>query len=236
MKTILHKASSRGNANHGWLNSYHTFSFASYYNEDRTNFGALRVLNDDVVSGGKGFDTHPHSNMEIFSLPLKGDLIHRDSMGNQTVIQEGDVQVMSAGTGVYHSEYNKNNEEAVEFLQIWVVPNMLDVDPRYDQISLSSIRKENTFYQVLSPNENDAGVWIYQDAYFSMGEFTENAIQTYRLNNPQNGVYVFVLEGKASINKVSLERRDGLAITETEEIKIEVKYGTKILLMEVPLI
>jgi hypothetical protein len=159
MNQVIHKAASRGNANHGWLNSFHTFSFANYYNPERMSFGVLRVLNDDQVQAGKGFGTHPHDNMEIISIPLEGDLEHKDSMGNVTVIKEGDVQVMSAGTGVTHSEYNKNLDKEVKFLQIWIFPRQKNVEPRYDQVSLREIEKENELYQVLSPNKEDQGVW-----------------------------------------------------------------------------
>ena len=168
MKKILHRSETRGDANHGWLHSKHTFSFANYYDPQRMNFGVLRVLNDDKVSGGMGFGTHPHQNMEIISIPLSGDLEHQDSMGNTTVIKEGDIQVMSAGTGVQHSEYNKNKDEEVRFLQIWVIPHTQNVDPRYDQITLKKEDRKNKLQQVLSPNKEDAGVWIHQDAWFNM--------------------------------------------------------------------
>ena len=181
MKTVLHRSDTRGFADHGWLRSYHTFSFANYYNPERMHFGMLRVLNDDTVAPGRGFGTHPHDNMEIISLPLEGDLEHRDSMGNTAVIREGDIQVMSAGTGITHSEYNRNSDREVKFLQIWVFPNKKGVRPRYDQISLKDIRKDNELYQVLSPFENDQGVWIHQDAWFHLGEFTRDVSSSYQL-------------------------------------------------------
>ena len=171
MKTIIHKADSRGKADHGWLKSHHSFSFANYYNPERMNFGVLRVLNDDRLAAGMGFGAHPHANMEIISIPLEGDLEHKDSMGNTTVIKEGDVQVMSAGTGVQHSEYNHSKTEEVKFLQIWVIPNKQDVEPRYDQVSIRDIQKENEFYQIVSPNEGESGVWVHQDAWFYLGKF-----------------------------------------------------------------
>ena len=170
MKSVLHKANTRGHANHGWLDSHHSFSFANYYNPERMNFGVLRVLNDDIVAGGKGFGKHPHDNMEIISIPLEGDLEHKDSMGNTTTIKQGDVQVMSAGTGVFHSEYNKNSNQEVRFLQIWVFPDKKNVSPRYDQITLSNQNLKNQFYQILSPNSDDEGVWIHQNAWFHMGK------------------------------------------------------------------
>ncbi|HRN44153.1 MAG TPA: pirin family protein, partial [Flavobacterium sp.] len=169
--SVLHKANTRGHANHGWLESHHTFSFANYHNPDRMNFGALRVLNDDRVNQGMGFGEHPHDNMEIISIPLEGDLEHQDSMGNTTVIKQGDIQVMSAGTGLYHSEYNKNKDQLVKFLQIWVYPNKKNVTPRYDQITLDLNDRHNKLQQILSPNPEDEGVWIHQDAWFHIGKF-----------------------------------------------------------------
>ncbi len=235
MKTILHKSETRGHANHGWLNSLHTFSFANYHNPERVHFGALRVLNDDTVAPAQGFGTHPHDNMEIISIPLHGDLEHRDSMGNSAVIREGDVQVMSAGTGIFHSEFNKNADKEVKFLQIWVFPDRKNVSPRYDQVSLRDLEKENAFYQILSPNADDDGVWIYQQAWFSLGKFTQDKKLDYQLKNEQNGVYVFVLEGQATVAGQALDTRDGLGIRETSTINFEVKEGTRILLMEVPM-
>lgn len=235
MKTIIHHSNTRGYANHGWLKSFHSFSFANYYNPQRMNFGALRVLNDDLVSGGGGFPSHPHHNMEIISIPLSGDLEHQDNMGNKTVIKEGDIQVMSAGTGVIHSEYNKNKSKEVQFLQIWVYPKVKNVKPRYDQRSISSLKVENDLYQILSPDQNDKGVWIHQDAWFFMGEFSDQKTLQYQLKDPANGVYIFVLEGKIEIDENALLKRDGIGISETEEIEIELKKGSKILLMEVPM-
>ena len=170
MKTVLHKANTRGHADHGWLDTHHTFSFANYYNPQRMNFGVLRVLNDDVVSAGRGFGTHPHDNMEIISIPLEGDLEHKDSMGNVAVIKEGDVQVMSAGTGIFHSEYNKNKDKAVKFLQIWMFPNKRNVTPRYDQITLKEADNRNKLQQILSPSADDEGVWVHQNAWFHLGK------------------------------------------------------------------
>lgn len=235
MKTVLHKSNTRGHANHGWLNSHHSFSFANYYNPERMHFGMLRVLNDDTVAQGRGFGTHPHDNMEIISIPLEGDLEHKDSMGNTTVIRQGDVQVMSAGTGVYHSEYNKNVDKEVKFLQIWVFPNKKNVDPRYDQISTTDIEKENTFYQVVSPSQEDEGVWMHQDAWFHLGSFTEKKEETYKIHKEGNGVYAFILEGEAEIEGQKLEKRDGFGVWDTSEIKIKTNSASRILLMEVPM-
>ncbi|MCJ7715051.1 MAG: pirin family protein [Anaerolineales bacterium] len=235
MKSVLHKADTRGRANHGWLDSYHTFSFANYHNPERMHFGVLRVLNDDRVAAGQGFGTHPHDNMEIISIPLEGDLEHRDSMGNVAVIKKGDVQVMSAGTGITHSEYNKNSDQEVKFLQIWVFPNKKGVDPRYDQISLKEIQKENQFYQVLSPNKEDQGVWIHQEAWFHLGELTRNASTSYSFKKESNGVYAFVLQGEVEIEEQYLETRDGFGIWDTKEIQVKALSQSRVLLMEVPM-
>ena len=235
MNTVIHKADTRGHANHGWLDSHHTFSFANYYNPERMHFGVLRVLNDDKVSPGKGFGTHPHDNMEIISIPLEGDLEHKDSMGNEAVIKEGDVQVMSAGTGVFHSEYNKNKDKDVKFLQIWIFPNIKDVTPRYDQISIRDIAKENEFYQVLSPNAEDDGVWIQQNAWFHLGSFDEGKAANYSLKSKDNGVYAFILEGEVEIEGQHLGPRDGFGIWDVDEIDVNSKSDSRILLMEVPM-
>ncbi|MEO0572091.1 MAG: pirin family protein [Bacteroidota bacterium] len=235
MKTVIHKADTRGYADHGWLKSHHSFSFAGYQNPERNHFGVLRVLNDDQVSEAKGFGTHPHDNMEIVSIPLEGDLEHKDSMGNTTVIREGDVQVMSAGTGIYHSEYNKNVDKPVKFLQIWVFPNKRNVEPRYDQISIRDIEKENTFYQVLSPNPDDDGVWVHQDAWFHLGKFDKGTTDTYRIKKQGNGVYAFVLEGEVEINGKELSKRDGLGLWDTDVLEFKSISNSRMLLMDVPM-
>ncbi|MEZ7501833.1 pirin family protein [Psychrobacter sp. Arc29] len=235
MKTIYHAAESRGNANHGWLKSRHTFSFANYYNPERMGFGVLRVINDDFVIGGQGFGNHSHRDMEIISIPLAGKLAHGDSIGNEGMIETGEIQVMSAGTGITHSEMNGSREEAVRFLQIWIMPNKMNVAPRYQQVHMGTIMTANQFNQVLSPNVDDAGVWIHQDAWFSMGEFDEGVTQTYQLNNPNNGVYIFVISGKVVVNGNILATRDGLGVWDTKHFTMEAKEAAKVLLMEVPL-
>ena len=235
MNNVLHRAETRGHANHGWLDSHHTFSFANYYNPERMNFGVLRVLNDDIVSEGKGFGTHPHDNMEIISIPLEGDLEHKDSMGNTTVIREGDVQVMSAGTGIFHSEYNKNPDKPVKFLQIWVFPNKKDVEPRYDQIAVGELEKENSFNQVLSPNPDDEGVWIHQDAWFHIGNFEPGKEASYTLKKEGNGLYAFVLEGEGEIAGQTLGKRDGFGLWNTSAIELKSILASRVLLMEVPM-
>lgn len=235
MNTILHKANTRGHANHGWLDSHHSFSFANYHNPERMNFGVLRVLNDDQVAPGNGFGKHPHDNMEIISIPLEGDLEHQDNMGNETVIRQGDVQVMSAGTGVFHSEYNRNKDKEVKFLQIWLFPNKRNVTPRYDQISIREIEKKNELYQILSPNSDDEGVWIHQDAWFHMGNFDKGVSSKYNLKKKGNGVYAFVLDGDVTIANQQLNKRDGFGIWDASEIEIKADSNAKLLLMEVPM-
>ncbi len=235
MRTVLHKAATRGHANHGWLDSHHSFSFANYRNPERMNFGVLRVLNDDIVSEGRGFGTHPHDNMEIISIPLEGDLEHKDSMGNVTVIRKGDVQVMSAGTGVYHSEYNKNQDQPVKFLQIWLFPNKRNVQPRYDQITLKNEHLKNQLFQVLSPNADDEGVWIHQNAWFHMGNLEAGFETSYQIKQSGNGLYAFVLDGDVTIAGQALSRRDGFGVWDTESIQIKADKDAKILLMEVPM-
>lgn len=232
---ILHKANTRGNANHGWLQSFHTFSFANYYNPERMNFGVLRVLNDDTVAAGMGFGTHPHQNMEIISIPLEGDLEHQDSIGNKTVIRNGDIQVMSAGTGVQHSEYNKNQDKEVKFLQIWVIPNKQSVTPRYDQITLKEEEHHNKLQQILSPNPEDAGVWIHQDAWFHLGKFDKDFATEYNFKKQGNGLYVFVLNGDVTVNGQDLNRRDGFGIWNTDKVTIKATSEAEFLLMEVPM-
>ena len=235
MKTILHKAETRGDANHGWLHSKHTFSFANYFDPDRMNFGTLRVLNDDTVDAGMGFGTHHHDNMEIISIPLEGDLEHKDSMGNKTVIKHGDVQVMSAGTGISHSEYNKNSDKKVKFLQIWLVPNKRNVTPRYDQITLKTEERHNKLQQILSPDPEDAGVWAHQNAWFHLGKFDKDHSTEYELKDKGNGVYAFILSGDVTINDQKLNSRDGFGIWDIDRLKITADSDAEILLMEVPM-
>ena len=234
-KTVLHKSNTRGHANHGWLDSHHTFSFAGYYDPNRMNFGVLRVLNDDVVAGGRGFGTHPHDNMEIISIPLEGALEHKDSMGNVATIKAGEVQAMSAGTGVYHSEYNKNKDEQVKFLQIWLFPNKKNVTPRYDQISIENADEKNEFIQVLSPNKDDAGVWIHQNAWFHIGNLASGFETEYELKDKSNGVYAFVLDGDVTIDGQALNARDGFGVWETEKIAVKADSDARVLFMEVPM-
>lgn len=230
---IFHAADSRGSADHGWLQSKHTFSFANYFNPERMQFGVLRVLNDDHVAAGQGFGAHPHDNMEIISIPLAGDLEHKDSIGNVKVIRSGDIQVMSAGTGVTHSEYNKNSDRDVKFLQIWVYPNKRNVSPRYDQLSLNPADRVNKFQQILSPNPADEGVWIHQDAWFSLGNFDAGVARKYTFKGEHTGLYIFNLSGELLVDGYTLQTRDGLAITALQEVTITAKSAAEFLLMEV---
>ncbi len=235
MGSILYKAETRGQANHGWLNARHSFSFANYYNPERMHFGVLRVLNDDTIAGGKGFGMHPHDNMEIITIPIEGDLEHKDNMGNSAVVKQGDVQVMSAGTGVYHSEFNPNEDKETKLFQIWLFPNRKDVEPRYDQISIRNIEKENEFYQILSPNKNDQGVWIHQDAWFSLGKFDAEKSAVYKLNKKGNGVYIFVIEGDIEIEGQKLHKRDALGLWDITEVEVLAQTMAHVLLMELPM-
>jgi redox-sensitive bicupin YhaK (pirin superfamily) len=235
MNTVLHKAATRGHANHGWLDSSHTFSFANYYDPSRMHFGVLRVLNDDVVDGGRGFGTHPHDNMEIISIPLAGDLEHKDSMGTSTVIKQNDVQIMSAGTGVYHSEYNKNPGEKVNFLQIWLFPKERDIQPRYDQRTFKPEDRINKLQNIVSPVKGDDGVWINQDAWFHLGNLTKGFRSDYAVKQKGNGVYAFVIKGDVTINGQQLNKRDGLGVWDTEQISITAESDAEILLMDVPM-
>ncbi|HRI32112.1 MAG TPA: pirin family protein [Saprospiraceae bacterium] len=235
LQYTLHKAETRGDANHGWLHSKHTFSFANYYDANRMHFGVLRVLNDDTVSAGMGFGTHSHNNMEIISIPLEGDLEHKDSMGNTTVIRKGDIQIMSAGTGIQHSEYNKNKDAEVKFLQIWIIPNKKNVTPRYDQITLNPLDRKNQLQQIISPYPDDAGIWIHQNAWFYLADFDTDFSLSYSLKSKENGLYIFILNGQIQINDMTLHSRDGLGIWDTDRIEINVTANTSFLLMDLPM-
>lgn len=236
MNTILHKANTRGHANHGWLDSWHTFSFAGYHDQNRMHFGVLRVLNDDTVAPGMGFGKHPHDNMEIISIPLEGDLEHQDNIGTHAIIKKGDVQVMSAGTGILHSEKNKNNDQFVKFLQIWVFPNKKNVQPRYDQKTFTEEEKHNKLATVVSPvGSGNGGVQIHQDAWFHLSKLDKNTELNYDLKRKGNGVYAFLLEGDVTINEIAMNRRDGLGISEADKLTIKADSDAELLLMEVPL-
>lgn len=235
VNTVIHRANTRNSADFGWLKVNHTFSFANYYNPERMNFGVLRVLNDDVIAAGKGFDTHPHKNMEIITIPLEGKLRHKDDMGNEGIISDTDIQVMSAGKGVYHSEFNADENKEVKVLQIWLHPNKNHVEPRYQQISLNDIYIKNEFFQILSPEKNDQGVWIHQNSWFYIGDFDSLKTINYSIKNSKNGIYCFIIKGAASIEGNRLGRRDAIGIWNTDSVNISAANGTKVLLMEVPM-
>lgn len=235
MKTVYHAAASRGHADHGWLKSNHTFSFANYHNRDRMHFGVLRVLNDDHVEGGEGFGTHPHNDMEIITIPLEGDLEHRDSMGNGGIIRKGDVQVMSAGTGITHSEFNANSDRPVKLLQIWVFPREKGVEPRYGQMHIADYAQPNHFQQIVSPNSDGDGLWVHQDAWFSLAHFDKDVSREYMIRKPGNGVYLFIIKGQARIGEQTLNERDGYGMQDIESLIIEALDDAEILLMDIPM-
>ncbi len=235
MKQILYKADGRGYAKYEWLETHHTFSFAGYHDPNRMNFGVLRVLNDDVIDGGKGFGMHPHNNMEIITIPFEGALRHQDDMGNSKVIETNDIQVMSAGTGVVHSEVNESNNQQVKLFQIWIFPHTQNVTPRYDQISIDPSGSINKLQQILSPNPDDEAVWIHQDAWMFIGDF-ESGIQTdYKIRKPGNGVFLMSIFGNVLVEDVLLETKDAIGIYETDDISIQAKSQAKFLLIEVPM-
>ncbi|WP_282038518.1 pirin family protein [Saccharicrinis aurantiacus] len=235
MKTVIHKSDSRGFANHGWLEARHSFSFANYYNPDKLSFGALRVLNDDIIAPSAGFPQHPHDNMEIITIPLSGAIAHKDSMGNSSVIKTGEIQVMSAGKGIFHSEYNYNKDQELNLFQIWIIPNVKNIVPRYDQLNLDDILKQNELIQILSPNKDDKGVWIYQDAWFHLGDYNKEASAEYTLKNKKNGVYIMMIEGEVSINDTKLVAKDAMGIWDSTAVNINIKPASKFLIIEVPM-
>jgi len=234
MKTVLHKAGSRGHANHGWLNSYHSFSFGGYHHPDRMHFGALRVLNDDTVAAGMGFGKHPHDNMEIVSIPLLGNLQHQDSTGRNEIIRAHDVQIMSAGSGIAHSEMNASKTEEVKFLQIWVFPKLKNIAPRYEQKSFLPENRLNQILTVVAPDDSNA-VFINQDAWFSLGSFSKDLSIEYPIKKTGNGVYVFVLSGSVTVNGELLENRDGVGVSETEVLTIVANTESELLLIDIPM-
>ena len=238
--TIFHKADTRGNANHGWLNAHHSFSFANYQDPHRMNFGVLRVLNDDIIAPSMGFGTHPHDNMEIITIPLKGALRHRDSMGNEGVIEQFDIQVMSAGTGVRHSEFNANSDKDVNLLQIWLFPNRRNVAPRYDQKTFRPEDRINQLQAVVAPigseEEKEGNVMgIHQNAWFSLGSLQKGVEKTYAIHQKGNGVYVFLIEGTVTVNGIPLSKRDALGVWDVDNLTILADADSEILLLDVPM-
>lgn len=235
--TVLHRNETRGKANFGWLDSKHTFSFGHYYDPDRIQFGALRVLNDDRVLPAQGFGTHPHKNMEIVSIPLSGALRHEDSEGNKAVIRAGEVQAMSAGTGIRHSEYNDSETEDVRFLQIWILPLEQDIAPRYDQKAFLKAERKNQFQQVVGPlNDSENLVRINQHAYFSLADIDAGQTVTYKAHQPGHGIYIFVLEGDAQVDDQQLLTRDALGVTGQTSVSVRANGETEVLVIEVPMI
>ncbi len=238
MKTAektIHRANTRGHADYGWLNTHHTFSFANYYDPERVQFGALRVLNDDKVAPSKGFDFHPHKNMEIVSVPLKGGLLHRDNKNNEIKIHHGDIQIMSAGTGIIHSEYNISDDEDVQFLQIWIIPGEQGIEPRYDQLTFSFENKKNIFQSIANPDENDdSTLWINQNAFISRGMFDANTTTSYKKQDEANGLYIFTIEGEIEVEKEILSRRDGMGLKNINDINFKFNQASDVLLLEVP--
>jgi redox-sensitive bicupin YhaK (pirin superfamily) len=235
MKTIIHRSEDRGAADHGWLQAKHSFSFANYYDPSRLQFGVLRVLNDDIVAPSMGFGKHPHDNMEIITIPLEGSLEHKDSMGNSSIIKAGEIQVMSAGTGIMHSEQNPSHDQPINLLQIWLFPNKRGVTPRYDQQELNTVDMKNNWSQILSPSAEDQGVWIHQNAWFHRGDFDTDMRSTYTLKDATNGVYLFVIEGTIEVAGETLHKRDAIGLTELQSIEINTTNNSKLLLMEVPM-
>jgi redox-sensitive bicupin YhaK (pirin superfamily) len=235
MHDVFHKSDSRGVADHGWLSSRHTFSFANYHNPERMGFGVLRVINDDTVKPSMGFGTHPHENMEIVSIPLAGSLRHQDSMGNTSVIMSGEVQIMSAGSGVTHSEYNNSDEEEVHFLQIWVFPKERDIEPRYGQRRFDRADRQNRFQLLVSPDASDESLSINQDAWFAMADLESGKEVTYRKHHSSHGVYFFVIEGRVDIVGHVLERCDGLGMVHGEDFVIKAESQAQLLAIEVPM-
>ncbi|MBW4890419.1 pirin family protein [Mucilaginibacter sp. HMF5004] len=235
MKKILHPAASRGHNDLGWLNTWHSFSFSSFYDPKKVNFGALRVLNDDFVAPSMGFGMHAHDNMEIITIILSGLLEHQDSMGNKGIIHTGEVQVMSAGTGIRHSEYNPSDKETVNLLQIWLFPKENDIEPRYDQKSFADAMKPNELVTLISPEKNGEALWINQDAKFTMGKFDTDTTVNYQVTTEANGAYVFIIEGSAVIDGSTLNKRDALGISDTQEFSAEVKKDSQVLIIEMPM-
>ena len=235
MKTIIHRAADRGLTEINWLHSRHSFSFGGYYDASRIHFGMLRVLNDDIVDPGMGFDTHPHQDMEIVTIPLSGILQHTDSTGSFSLIHPGEVQVMTAGKGILHSEYNHSLTENVSFLQIWIFPDKKGLTPRYDQHLFAPELLQNQFYTIISPTCDSGCLALHQEAYFSLGNFNEEKEITYQLHNSNHGIYIFVIEGTVNCGEVSLTKRDAMGISDVNEITIKIEEDTRILLIEVPI-
>ncbi|MCU0440946.1 MAG: pirin family protein [Bacteroidia bacterium] len=238
MKTIIHRSNERGHANHGWLNAKHSFSFASWYDPSKIHFGALRVLNDDEVAAGMGFGKHPHDNMEIITLVQEGALEHKDSMGNGSVMRANDVQVMSAGSGVFHSEMNHSKDEAVKLFQIWVFPNKGNVTPRYDQRTYLPEGRNNTWQEIIKPEiqaEGD-GIFIHQQAWFNLADLSSGQTLPYTIHQNGNGLYLFVIDGEVTVDGTKIGKRDAIGITEATTVNITATANARLLAIDVPMI
>jgi len=235
MEKIIHKADTRSFSNHGWLQSYHTFSFAGYYDPERIHFGALRVLNDDIVKGGMGFGTHPHDNMEIVSIPLNGALEHRDNTGRHEVIRTNEVQIMSAGSGISHSEFNASKTDPVNFLQIWVFPKLRNIAPRYQQRTFEPEGRQNKLQVVVSPEADGDALTINQDAWFSLGRFEEGQTVEISPKMPQHGSYLLVLEGEVEVAGEVLKRRDAIGLSNYDSATVKALKAADFLLIDVPM-
>jgi hypothetical protein len=236
MKKIIHKASDRGFQDHGWLKAAHSFSFGRYHDSSKVNFGLLRVLNDDIVAPGMGFGTHGHDNMEIITIPLKGSLAHRDSLGSEGLITANEVQIMSAGSGIEHSEFNASAAEEVNLLQLWVFPKLRNIEPRYDQKQFNDADFNNKFQSVVSPDQVDGAMWINQNAIFSLGNFSAGNSATYKLKFEGNGAYVFLIEGKTVLDGEIMDKRDAIGVYDTGELEIKFLEDSKVLIVEVPMV
>ncbi|HYK75597.1 MAG TPA: pirin family protein [Daejeonella sp.] len=235
MNKIIHLADDRGIQNHGWLKAAHSFSFASYHDPAKVHFGLLRVLNDDIIAPGMGFGEHGHDNMEIVTIPLRGSLAHRDSLGSEGLIGPDEVQIMSAGSGIRHSEFNGSKTEEVNLLQIWVFPKERNIQPRYDQKKFDFSDSQNAFKTLVSPQKDSEAMWINQDAYFSIGNFEAGRQGAYNIQHSQNGAYVFVIEGKIELDGQVLGRRDAAGIYNTSNFDFKALEDSRVLVIDVPM-
>ncbi|KAA0245446.1 MAG: pirin family protein [Chlorobiota bacterium] len=234
-KTIIHKANTRGHFDYGWLKTYHTFSFSNYYDPERVNFGMLRVLNDDTIEAGEGFGTHPHNDMEIVTIPLEGAVAHKDSTGGEGVIYPDEIQVMSAGTGIHHSEYNHLNDGTTKLLQLWIFPDKKGHEPRYNQKFFNSEERKNKLQFIVTPEKKGDNLWLNQDAYLALSDLEKSKSLNYKIHTKGNGVYLFLIDGNISVGDDKLFKRDGIGLWETEEISINASEDSRLLFIEVPM-
>ena len=235
MKKIIHKAESRGHYDYGWLKTNYTFSFSNYYDPERVNFGMLRVLNDDTIEGGQGFGTHPHNDMEIVTIPLEGAVAHKDSTGGEGVIYPDEIQVMSAGTGIQHSEFNHLNDGTTKLLQLWIFPDKKGHTPRYNQKFFDEKDRKNKLQFIVTPEQKNDNLWLNQNAYLALTDLEKDKSVNYKIHTKGNGVYLFLIDGKISFDEETLSKRDAIGIWETDEFSITAKEDSKILLIEVPM-